>query len=205
MRDAGCGMQDAQHDLAGNTRRRAASSFGLFGGAMTRFDGSDETIQLGTEFVQAGVDLIKEHFIGQRSGLEEFFEMVDGFVAGAVSVGEVLDELQLVASATVTLDDVTADRLRRASNLGCGFKLLKLRELGESHSMNVDCNLTSQLPDVQISITHAGHDTGCEMRDARCDFLTRSARKRPRARQCDSSKTVLRIPHPASRIPHPTP
>ncbi len=215
IRDAGCGMRDAGHAISANTLPRALSIWRLFGGTMSGFDGGDEAVQFRTEFVQSSMDVIEERVVGKRTCLKKLFEVVDGFVAGAVGVSEVFDELQFVASATITLDDVASDRLRRASDLRRGFKLLKLRELHQRHTMNVDCNVTSQLPDLQISVTHARHDTGFRMRDARCDFPAESARKRPSARKRRSTKPVLptkreaasflnqRAAHPASRIPYP--
>jgi hypothetical protein len=202
MRDTGYGMRDARHNFSKNTSTRARSFLALLGGEMACFDCADEAVQLGSGFVQTGVDRFENRFIGQRTCVEKFFEMVDGFVAGTVGVGEMFDELQFVASPTISFDDVASHRLSRASYLRRSFKLLKLRKFRQRHAVDVNCDFASQFPNVQVSITHRKIDTGCTTQDARCE-LPSSIQGQPYARQRKFPKQprcASRIAHPASRI-----
>src|SRR5207247_11038081 len=82
--------------------------------------------------------------------------MIDGFIAGTMSEYEKSNELLLVTSTAVALDNVRGYRFRRAANLAAFFIHLEPRQGLECHAMYSNRHLSPQRPNLEISIAHRG-------------------------------------------------
>src|SRR6266498_3560041 len=80
--------------------------------------------------------------------------MIDGFIAGTMSEYEKSNELLLVTSPAVALDNVRGYRFRGAANLASLLVHLELRQVLECHAMHSNRHLSRQLPNLKISIAH---------------------------------------------------
>src|SRR6516165_10877096 len=81
--------------------------------------------------------------------------MIDGFIAGSMSKSKKPNELLLVTSTTVALENVRGCRFRGAANLAALLIRLELRRVLECHAMHSSRFLWRQLPNLKISIAHS--------------------------------------------------
>src|SRR5438552_18902868 len=80
--------------------------------------------------------------------------MIDGFITGRMSEYKEPNELLLVTSPAVALDDVRRYRFSGASNLATLLIHLELWQVLERHAMHSNRYLSRQLPNFKISIAH---------------------------------------------------
>src|ERR1041384_4099712 len=81
--------------------------------------------------------------------------MIDGFITGSMSEYKKPNELLLITTTAIALDDICRDRFRRTPNLANLFVHLKLRQVLERHTMHGNRYLSRQLPNLKISIAHS--------------------------------------------------
>src|SRR5438552_6449184 len=80
--------------------------------------------------------------------------MINGFITGRMSEYKEPNELLLVTSPAVALDDVRRYRFSGASNLATFLIHLELWQVLERHAMHSNRYLSRQLPNFKISIAH---------------------------------------------------
>src|SRR5437016_13767551 len=80
--------------------------------------------------------------------------MINGFITGRMSEYKEPNELLLVTSPAVALDDVGSYGFSGASNLATFLIHLELWQVLERHAMHSNRYLSRQLPNFKMSIAH---------------------------------------------------
>src|ERR1044071_1670260 len=112
--------------------------------------------------------------------------MVDCFIARGVRKDEEPDEFLLVTTASIGLDDVWANRFRRAANLAPFLVFFEAGQFIQRHAMHINRCLARQLPNLKIAVAH-GRGARCEIADARCRIYLASRSPHRVSRQNSSS------------------
>jgi hypothetical protein len=94
---------------------------------MAALDALKKKIQLATKLVEFRVQLVSEMEICQRLRRNQCIEVIGSFITRRKREVDISDKLLLIASATVSFDDVRFHGFTRAPDLSAFFEQFKFR------------------------------------------------------------------------------
>jgi hypothetical protein len=114
----------------------------------------EQPVEFSAQFVKELMCGLKEAFVCKRTCFEKDVEMIHGFIAGGLSIGQEADEFLFVSSSPIPLDNVRSHRFDGSPDLASFFVQFMPWEHVENHLVDFGRKPLRQLPDLEFAIAH---------------------------------------------------